>query len=95
MAYKEVQRVDISEVIRRWQAGGSRRRIASGTGLSRETVGKYIALAEGMGVSREGPTPTEEQLGRLAAISRPGPHSTGLCPPRTDWLRGPTRSTSG
>ena len=73
MAYKEVQRVDISEVIRRWQAGGSRRRIASGTGLSRETVGKYIALAEGMGVSREGPAPTEEQLGRLAAISRPGP----------------------
>ena len=73
MAYKEVQRVDISEVVRRWQAGGSRRRIASGTGLSRETVGKYIALAEGMGVSRERPTPTEEQLGRLAAISRPGP----------------------
>ena len=73
MAYKEVQRVDISEVVRRWQAGGSRRRIAAGTGLSRETVGKYIALAEGMGVSREGPTPTEEQLGRLAAISRPGP----------------------
>ena len=73
MAYKEVQRVDISEVILRWQAGGSRRRIASGTGLSRETVGKYIALAEGLGVSREGPTPTEEQLGRLAAISRPGP----------------------
>ena len=73
MAYKEVQRVDISEVTRRWQAGGSRRRIASGTGLSRETVGKYIALAEGMGVSREGPAPTEKQLGRLAAISRPGP----------------------
>ena len=45
----------------------------SGTGLSRETVGKYIALAEGMGVSREGPGPTEEQLGRLAAISRPRP----------------------
>ena len=63
MAYKEVQRVDISEVVRRWQAGVSRRRIASGTGLSRETVGKYIALAEGMGVSREGPGPTEEQLG--------------------------------
>ncbi len=73
MAYKEVQRVDISEVVRRWQAGGSRRRIAAGTGLSRETVGKYIGLAEGMGVSREGPGPTEEQLGRLAAISRPGP----------------------
>ena len=42
MAYKEVQRVDISEVVRRWQAGGSRRRIASGTGLSRETVGVTV-----------------------------------------------------
>ena len=60
-------------MVRRWQAGSSRRRIAAGTGLSRETVGKYIALAEGMGVSREGPGPTEEQLGCLAAISRPGP----------------------
>ena len=54
--------MNISEVIRRWQAGGSRRRIASGTGLSRETVGKYIALAEGIGVSREGPAPTEDRL---------------------------------
>ena len=34
MGYKEVLRVDISEVIRRWQAGNSRRHIASGTGLS-------------------------------------------------------------
>ena len=35
MGYKEVLRVDISEVIRRWQAGNSRHHIASGTGLSR------------------------------------------------------------
>ena len=73
MGYKEVLRVDISEVIRRWQAIGSRRRTASGMGLSRETVGKYISLAEGMRVSRQGLAPTEDQLGRLAPISRPGP----------------------
>ena len=36
MAYKEVLRVEISEVIRRWRAGHSQRRIASGTGLSRD-----------------------------------------------------------
>ena len=94
MAYKEVQRVDISEVIRRWQAGGSRRRIAAGTGLSRETVGKYIALAEEMGVSLEGPAPTEEQLGRLAAISRPGPQH-GAVPTEDRLAPWPTRSTSG
>ena len=78
MAYKEVLRVDISEVIRRWQAGISRRQIASGTGLSRETVGKYIAAAEGMGVSRDGAAPTEEQLSQLAAISRPGPQQASI-----------------
>ena len=37
MAYK-VHRVEIQEVIRRWQAGNSQRSIATGTGLSRETV---------------------------------------------------------
>ena len=73
MAYKEVHRVEIKEVIRRWQAGGSRRRIASGTGLSKDTVGKYIAAAEALGIARDGPGPGEEQLSRLAIISRSGP----------------------
>jgi len=57
MAYKEVLRVDIAEVIRRWQAGGSRRQIASGTGLSKDTVGKYIVAAEALGISVDGPAP--------------------------------------
>ena len=61
MAYREVYRVEISEVIRRWQAGDSLRRIASGTGLSKDTVGRYISAAEALGVSREGPAPSEEQ----------------------------------
>ena len=39
MAYKEVFRVEIAEVIRRWQAGESLRHIAAGTGLSKDTVG--------------------------------------------------------
>ena len=33
MAYREVTRVEIGEVIRRWQAGEGLRKIASGTGL--------------------------------------------------------------
>ncbi len=73
MAYREVFRVEIAEVIRRWQAGESRRHIASGTGLSKDTVGKYIASAERLGVVRDGPAPSDEQLGGLATISRPGP----------------------
>ena len=73
MAYKEVHRVEIEEVIRRWPAGNSRRHIASGTGLSKDTVGKYIAAAEALGIARDGPGPGEEQLSRLAIISRSGP----------------------
>ena len=55
MAYKEVLRVEISEVIRRWQTGESRRHIASGTGLSKDTVGRYISAAEALGIARDGP----------------------------------------
>ena len=97
MAYKEVPRVAISEVIRRWCAGHSQRRIASGTGLSRDTVARYITEAKALGVSREGPEVSEEQLSRLAAIGQPGPRqvvapSEDLLAPWADqihlWLTG-------
>ena len=45
MAYREMHCVEIREVIRRWQAGLSQRRIASGTRLSRQTVRRYIEAA--------------------------------------------------
>ena len=73
MAYKEVSRVEIQEVIRRWQAGNSQRSIATGTGLSRETVRRYLAAARGAGLAQEGPGPTEDQLSVLASVSRSGP----------------------
>lgn len=72
MAYKEVSRVDVTEVVRRWQMGDSQRKTASGTGLSRDTVRKYIAAAKELGVSQEGPAPTAEQLSKLAALSWTG-----------------------
>ena len=73
MAYKEVSRVDIAEVIRRWQIGNSQRHIGAGTGLSRDTVRKYLLAAQKAGVARDGPGPTEEQLSGLAPVSRGGP----------------------
>ena len=73
MAYKEVSRMDTAEVIRRWQKGISLRHIASGTGLSRDTVRKYVAAAKDEGVSQGGPAPTGEQFSRLAAVGRAGP----------------------
>ena len=54
MAYREVLSVEIREIIRRWQAGLSQRRIARGTGLSRQTVRRcqqrYIDAAEEAGL---------------------------------------------
>ena len=73
MAYKEVLRVEIQEVIRRWRAGSSQRQIAEGTGLSRATVRKYLSAAKEEGIAQDGPAPSEEQLSRLAGISRAGP----------------------
>ena len=71
--------MEMQEVIRRWQAGHSQRQIAAGIGLSRDTVRKYVAAAQGEGIDREGPAPDELQLSRLAGISRSGPqHSVTL-----------------
>ena len=55
MAYREVLSVEIREIIRRWQAGLSQRRIARGTGLSRQTVRRYIEAAEAAGLKPGGP----------------------------------------
>ena len=73
MAYREVHRVESREIIRRWQAGLSQRRIASGTGLSRVTVRRYIEAAEAAGLQPGGPEPSEQQLAQLATLSRTGP----------------------
>ena len=78
MAYREVTRVEIEEVVRRWQAGEGLRRIASGTGISRITVRKYVAAAEEMGLFPGGPSPEEEQLSRLAGISQAGPRQVQI-----------------
>ena len=74
MAYREVSRVEIAEVVRRWQSGESQRQIASGTGLSRKTVRRYIRAGVEAGLTRDGPVPSEDQLTRLVGLT--------LCTPR-------------
>ena len=73
MAYREVFRMEIQEIIRRWQAGAGRRQIAAGTGLSRNTVRRYLLAAKAEGIAQDGPVPAEEQLSRLAGIGQSGP----------------------
>ena len=78
MAYREVSRVEIAEVMRRWQSGISQRQIATGTGLSRAAVRRYIVAAMGAGLTRDGPAPSEDQLARLAGLSLAGPRKVEI-----------------
>ena len=73
MAYKEVSRVEITEVIRQWQAGRGIWEITRSTGLSRNTVRKYLLTAQSCGLVRDGPAPTESQLIKLVQLNRAGP----------------------
>lgn len=79
MAYREVYRVQVLEIIRRWQLGESRRSIARATGLSRNTVERYVRAAVAAGVSQGGEPPGEDMLVSLAQKNQPGP-SPGTVP---------------
>ncbi len=68
MGYRELHRMEIEEVVRRWQIGESQRAIARATGLARETVRKYLAAAMGFGLSATGPPPTESQVLELRRL---------------------------
>ena len=84
MAFKEVSRVEVIEVIRRWQNGLGLRAVARTTGLSRSTVRKYLQAAVEAGVQQGGPPPTEAQLLALAPLNRPGPKQAAV--PSSDQL---------
>lgn len=43
MSFREITMQEVSEVLRRWQAGQSARGIAREMGLDRKTVGRYIS----------------------------------------------------
>ena len=70
MAYREVTRVDIQEIIRRWQAGEGYRRIAAGASLSRNTVRKYLSAAKAEGITKDGSAPTDDQLSHPSPARR-------------------------
>jgi transposase len=84
MAFKEVSRVELTEVIRRWQTGLGLRAVARSTGLSRGTVRKYLQAAVAAGLQQDGPTPTPEQLLVLAPLGRAGPKQPAV--PSVDRL---------
>jgi transposase len=70
MGYRELSRMEIIEVVRRWQVGESQRAIAGASGVARETVKKYLRTAEALGLAANGPPPTEDQVVRLIKVGR-------------------------
>lgn len=72
MGYRELSRMDIQEVVRRWQAGESQRAIARGSGLARETVRKYLRAAHALDLHATGQPPTERQTVQLVRAGRTG-----------------------
>jgi transposase len=73
MVSKEVSRVEMEEVIRQWQAGRAVREITRSTGISRNTIRKYLLVAQSSGLSHGGPPPTDLQLTTLMQLNQVGP----------------------
>jgi len=53
MTYRELTMMDVKELLRRWAAGHSNRKIARETGTDRGTVSRYLAMAEALGLTRD------------------------------------------
>ncbi len=61
--------MQVIEVIRRWQHGDSQRAIARATGLSRNTVEKYIRAAVAAGLSQDGDPPGGGLVAQLQRLN--------------------------
>jgi transposase len=53
MTYRELTMMDVRELLRRWAAGHSNRKIARETGTDRGTAARYIAVAEELALPRD------------------------------------------
>ena len=60
MTYRELQMLDVKELLRRWAAGFSDRKIARETGTDRKTVGRYTAVARVLGLPTDRALTDEE-----------------------------------
>jgi len=77
MGYREVGLMQVVEVMRRWQAYESVHAIVRGTGVARNTVRKYLREAQHLGLSPDGPAPTDAQLVQLTRLGETAPPARG------------------
>jgi transposase len=80
MTYRELSMIDVKELLRRWSAKQSNRRIAVETGTNRGTVGRYVKVAEQLGFEA-GHEFTEEQVHEIAQRVQARP----LRDPSAEW----------
>jgi response regulator of citrate/malate metabolism len=50
MSYRELTMIDVKELLRRWSAGQSNRKIARESGADRATVRRYVEIARELGL---------------------------------------------
>ncbi|MEI6186536.1 MAG: IS21 family transposase [Dehalococcoidia bacterium] len=78
--------MEVTEIIRRWQAGATIRGLARASGLSRNTIKKYILAAKGAGLTNSGMAPTEHQIVSLVQLNVAGRHPAAI---PTEGILGP------
>jgi transposase len=65
MTYRELPMIDVKEVLRRWLAGHSNRKIARETGIDRDTAARYVAVAKELSLPNDREL-TEGELHEIA-----------------------------
>jgi transposase len=65
MSYRELTMIDVKELLRRWSAGHSNRKIARETGADRATVKRYVEVAGDVGIER-GHDFTDDEIHEIA-----------------------------
>jgi hypothetical protein len=73
MAFREVDVIEVWEVLRAWLAGKGQRGVARQAGVDRKTVVRYVDAAVAAGLVREGGEEqlTDELIGQVVATVRP------------------------
>ncbi len=74
MAFRELQVIEIREVLRLWAAGRGYRTIAARSGMDRKTVRRYVEAGRLFGLARDGTGREidDEMISRVAVTVRPG-----------------------
>jgi transposase len=73
VAFREVDVIEVREILRAWLAGKGQRSVARQAGVDRKTVVRYVEAAVAAGLARDGGEEqlTDELIGQVVAAVRP------------------------